>query len=71
MLRALRFAAQLGFEVEEQTFAAIRELARRLKRSVQRGYRQNWSNFFTVKRADALAQSTYMRAEKIRGDRPF
>ena len=27
MLRALRFAAQLGFEVEEQTFAAIQELA--------------------------------------------
>lgn len=27
MLRALRFAAQLGFTVEEQTFAAIRHLA--------------------------------------------
>ena len=32
MLRALRFAAQLGFEVEEQTFAAIRELAQTIEK---------------------------------------
>lgn len=32
MLRALRFAAQLGFEVEEQTFAAIRELHRQIEK---------------------------------------
>ena len=32
MLRALRFAAQLGFEVEEQTFAANRELAQTIEK---------------------------------------
>ncbi len=32
MLRALRFSAQLGFEIEEDTLRAIRELAHTLKR---------------------------------------
>lgn len=32
MLRALRFAAQLGFEVETQTFAAIQELSQTIEK---------------------------------------
>jgi putative nucleotidyltransferase with HDIG domain len=31
MLRAVRFAAQLGFEIEEKTFAAIKSLAPKIK----------------------------------------
>jgi putative nucleotidyltransferase with HDIG domain len=32
MLRAVRFAAQLGFEIEPETFAAIQSLAEKIKR---------------------------------------
>jgi tRNA nucleotidyltransferase/poly(A) polymerase len=33
MLRAVRFAAQLGFEIEPKTFAAIQALAPKIKSS--------------------------------------
>lgn len=38
MLRAVRFAAQLGFDIEEETAEAIQELAPMLKKGQCRAY---------------------------------
>ena len=43
ILRAVRFAAQLGFRIEDETMEGIRSLRRHLQISVQSGFRWNWS----------------------------
>ena len=42
MMRAIRFSAQLGFEIEEETYRAVEELAPTLEKSAWSVYRWNW-----------------------------
>lgn len=42
IMRAVRFSAQLGYEIDADTAAAIQKLAPTLKKSVQSVFRWNW-----------------------------
>ncbi len=53
MLRAVRFAAQLGFAIEPQTFAAIRSLAPKIQRISAERVRDELVKLFAVSRQRA------------------
>ena len=57
LLRAVRFAAQLGFEIEPKTFAAVKSLAPKIKLISAERIRDELMKLFTSSRADFTLSS--------------
>ena len=73
LLRAVRFAAQLGFEIEPQTFAAVKSLAPKIKLISAERMRDELIKLFSPPTgivAQAILPVRFFRQIPIRGNEP-
>ena len=66
LLRAVRFAAQLGFEIEPQTFAAVKKLAPKIELISAERIRDELIKLFAPRRPAGQASGAAQHADQLR-----